>query len=153
MRIDPVAGEHLLFDCGLRSAGYVLNGILNGIDMSVWNPEEDTFIEHNYSLGNYSSGKAANKLALQKELGLPERDVRRCTNTDIGVLEALVNQLTCRRRGALGVFGVTGAVRATAGADDRLHREARLSEGRRPDSGGCALAPGTGCAAGLPRDG
>ena len=59
----------------LRSAGYVLNGILNGIDMSVWNPEADTFIEHNYSLGNYSSGKAANKLALQKELGLPERDV------------------------------------------------------------------------------
>lgn len=58
-------------------AGYVLNGILNGIDMSVWNPEADTFIEHNYSLGNYSSGKAANKLALQKELGLPERDVSR----------------------------------------------------------------------------
>lgn len=54
----------------------MLNGVLNGIDMTVWNPEEDTFIEHKYSLGNYSSGKAANKLALQKELGLPERDVR-----------------------------------------------------------------------------
>jgi glycogen synthase len=74
-RIVPAAEEQLVCDHHLRSAGYVLNGILNGIDMSVWNPEQDTFIEHNYSLGNYSSGKAANKLALQKELGLPERDV------------------------------------------------------------------------------
>jgi starch synthase len=75
MRIVPAAEEQLFCDRCSRSAGYVLNGILNGIDMSVWNPEEDSFIEHNYSLGNYSSGKAANKLALQKELGLPERDV------------------------------------------------------------------------------
>jgi starch synthase len=59
----------------LSSRGYVLNGILNGIDMEVWNPEKDTFIEHNYSIGDFSQGKAANKRALQRELGLPERDV------------------------------------------------------------------------------
>ncbi len=60
----------------LSSRAFVLNGILNGIDMDVWNPEKDTFIEHHYSLRDFSQGKIANKHALQRELGLPERDVR-----------------------------------------------------------------------------
>ena len=45
-------------------------GILNGIDQDVWNPLKDTFIEKNYSLRNYKSGKKKNKLELLKEFNL-----------------------------------------------------------------------------------
>ena len=47
-----------------------LSGILNGIDDVVWNPRTDQFLPHRYGAG-HMSGKAACKLALQRELGLP----------------------------------------------------------------------------------
>lgn len=36
-----------------------------------WNPESDEHIPVNYNAANFKAGKAANKVALQKELGLP----------------------------------------------------------------------------------
>jgi len=51
-----------------RSADY--NGILNGIDTSVWNPAKDTYIPQVYTASNME-GKAIAKEALQKEFGLP----------------------------------------------------------------------------------
>lgn len=60
--------EHML-----RSRAYGLNGVLNGIDLREWNPESDEHIQQNYGASNFSRGKVANKAALQKELGLPER--------------------------------------------------------------------------------
>ena len=60
--------EHML-----RSRAYGLNGVLNGIDLREWNPDSDEHIYENYSPSNFSRGKVANKAALQKELGLPER--------------------------------------------------------------------------------
>lgn len=51
-----------------------IKGILNGIDVSVYNPETDNFISHNYSSKDLT-GKGKCKIALQKELGLPVRDV------------------------------------------------------------------------------
>lgn len=36
-------------------------GVLNGIDVNVWNPETDPFIDTNFSLKNVISGKKANK--------------------------------------------------------------------------------------------
>lgn len=59
----------------LSSRSYVLNGILNGIDDVVWNPQTDSFIGQQYSADNVVEGKAAAKRALQHELGLPEKDV------------------------------------------------------------------------------
>lgn len=47
-------------------------GILNGIDEESYNPESDPHLVRNYGKRSWKSGKAANKLALQKELGLPE---------------------------------------------------------------------------------
>ena len=47
-----------------------LYGILNGIDTQVWNPEIDPKIEFNYSLEEGLAGKVANKIYLQRELGL-----------------------------------------------------------------------------------
>jgi starch synthase len=45
-------------------------GILNGVDYEEWNPARDPFLENHFSPGRLA-GKAANKLALQKEMGLP----------------------------------------------------------------------------------
>ncbi|KAI8464053.1 MAG: hypothetical protein J3K34DRAFT_441759 [Monoraphidium minutum] len=49
----------------------VLTGIVNGIDMEEWNPATDPDLAANYSIADFKAGKAANKAALQKELGLP----------------------------------------------------------------------------------
>ena len=64
--------------CGLvdliRSRMGKLNGIVNGIDLSEWNPLLDTHIAANYDLGpGMEASKAACKAALQAELGLPVR--------------------------------------------------------------------------------
>lgn len=56
----------------LRHRRDVLVGILNGIGPD-WDPETDEALVANYSR-NDLSGKAENKAALQKELGLPVRD-------------------------------------------------------------------------------
>lgn len=55
----------------LRAKQNRLSGILNGIDMDVWNPETDPDIQLNYS-ANKPSGKAKNKHALQRNLNLRE---------------------------------------------------------------------------------
>ena len=50
-----------------------LVGILNGIDVDYYNPENDKFLFKNYSLSNLS-GKKVCKLELQQMLGLPVRE-------------------------------------------------------------------------------
>jgi starch synthase len=39
-------------------------GILNGIDVHVWDPSTDTYLEHRYSLAETDAGKAKNKMLL-----------------------------------------------------------------------------------------
>ena len=53
----------------LRERSQVLSGILNGIDISVWNPETDPDIAARFSATELES-RAANKLTLQRRLGL-----------------------------------------------------------------------------------
>jgi len=53
----------------LRERSQVLSGILNGIDISVWNPETDPHIAARFSANELES-RAANKAALQQRLGL-----------------------------------------------------------------------------------
>ena len=57
----------------LRSCGHKLRGILNGIDTDYYNPATDPVLAQKYDLTTFPEGKTANKLALQRELGLPER--------------------------------------------------------------------------------
>lgn len=57
----------------LRSCTSKLSGILNGIDYRYYDPEKDIAIAQNYSFDNIGK-KYGNKRALQRELGLPERD-------------------------------------------------------------------------------
>jgi starch synthase len=65
------------FGCGLENVLVKhrdkLKGILNGVDMSVWNPKIDPFIPENYSEKKLE-GKSVCKNFLQKELGLPENN-------------------------------------------------------------------------------
>jgi starch synthase len=53
----------------LRERSGALSGILNGIDISVWNPETDPHIAARFSANKLES-RAANKSALQQRFGL-----------------------------------------------------------------------------------
>jgi starch synthase len=57
------------FDGLLRARAGVLSGILNGIDISVWNPASDPLIAAQYDRTNLAP-RAANKAALQTRMGL-----------------------------------------------------------------------------------
>jgi len=71
----------------LRSRAHQLFGILNGIDTADYNPETDKNIFAPYSAAK-PANKAANKAALQKQLGLPVRpDVPM-----FGIISRLVDQ-------------------------------------------------------------
>ena len=58
----------------LNLNSYKLCGILNGIDYGYYNPAKDKGLAKNYDRRNTVSGKGQNKLALQREGGLPERE-------------------------------------------------------------------------------
>ena len=53
-----------------------LHGILNGIDLEVWDPSRDAAIARRYSQADAAAGKAACKEALQRECGLEVRGDR-----------------------------------------------------------------------------
>ena len=55
----------------LRERSQVLSGILNGIDVSVWNPETDPDIAARFGAKDMAA-RAANKSALQQRLGLDQ---------------------------------------------------------------------------------
>jgi len=69
----------------LRHRSGQLTGILNGIDTTLWNPATDPHLERTYS-ARHPEGKAANKAALQAQLGLEQR-------ADLPLL-AVVSRLT-----------------------------------------------------------
>lgn len=59
-------------DTILKEFTYKTTGIVNGIDVDVYNPETDPLIYKNFTSEDVS-GKAENKKCLQEELGLPLR--------------------------------------------------------------------------------
>ena len=69
----PEFGEGL--DGVLRERSYALQGILNGIDVAVFDPATDKRIAANYTVDD-RSGKAVCKAKLQEEMGLEVRDDR-----------------------------------------------------------------------------
>ena len=66
----PAFGEGL--DGILRDRADVLHGILNGIDVVLWNPRTDAALPRRYGEEDVAAGKAENKRALQQALGLEE---------------------------------------------------------------------------------
>ena len=76
--VSPTYAHEILtpdFGCGLdaflRSRSASITGILNGLDLSAWDPETDKCLIGNFSAADLS-GRAANKTALQSQLGLQE---------------------------------------------------------------------------------
>lgn len=57
----------------LKEKEDVLSGIINGIDLDEWNPEEDKYIDTHFSSSDLK-GKSKLKREVQKEFGLEERD-------------------------------------------------------------------------------
>ncbi len=79
------------FGCGLDGVlsgrSHDLRGILNGIDTDDWDPTRDPYLPASFHADDLS-GKAKNKAALQKEVGLPVR-------ADVplyGIISRLVSQ-------------------------------------------------------------
>ncbi len=71
----------------LKERGGSVTGILNGVDYSIWSPENDSSIPRNYSADDLA-GKEVNRDELLKELGLaadPEGPV-------LGIVSRLVTQ-------------------------------------------------------------
>ncbi|MBQ8303768.1 MAG: glycogen synthase GlgA [Clostridia bacterium] len=68
--LDPYYSHGL--DYVLKDKQDRLTGIVNGIDVDVYNPETDAMIFKNFSASDMS-GKAVNKAELQKALKLPQR--------------------------------------------------------------------------------
>ncbi len=69
--LDPWFSHGL--DNILRERRFKLTGVVNGIDMKVYDPETDKNIYENYTVDTLDK-KLVNKRNLQKELGLPQRD-------------------------------------------------------------------------------
>ena len=65
--LTPALGAGL--DGVLKRRQAVLTGILNGVDYAEWNTTRNPFLKHHFSVENLA-GKAAEKLDLQRELGL-----------------------------------------------------------------------------------
>lgn len=66
--LTPQYGEHMEGVLNMRR--YDLWGIVNGIDIQNWNPNTDPALPYHYNKITMSKGKAEDKAALQKELGL-----------------------------------------------------------------------------------
>lgn len=70
--MTPFYGESL--DGLLRAREHDLRGIVNGIDYTDYNPENDKYIDFRYNAKNFRKEKIKNKRNLQKELGLEQND-------------------------------------------------------------------------------
>ncbi len=94
--VSPTYAEEILTDAygeGLQSIlkmrRYDLYGILNGIDYDAINPATDPAIAFNYDATDVKEKKVENKLALQREVGLPE-------NPDVPLI-GIVTRLTWQK--------------------------------------------------------
>ncbi len=84
--MTPFYGESL--DGLLRARQNDLRGIVNGIDYTDYNPENDKYIDVNYNARNFRKEKIKNKRLLQKQLGLEENDKMMM----IGIVSRLTDQ-------------------------------------------------------------
>lgn len=72
----------------LRHRASVLSGIINGVDTKIWNPQHDPLLTETYNAHRLGVGKAANKTALQNELGLANE----AQTPLLGIVSRLVHQ-------------------------------------------------------------
>ena len=117
--VSPTYAREILTDQygeGLQSIlemrKHDLYGILNGVDYDVINPSKDQTIVKKYSPRSVKTGKLENKLALQRQVGLPEDSevaligiVTRLTEQK--GLDLIINQFEamCQRRVQIIILG------------------------------------------------
>ncbi len=81
------------FGCGLEGVlqhrKSSLRGILNGIDVEIWNPASDPHLPVSYDVETVTEGKAACKRALQQACGLSVRE-------DVAVL-GMISRMTSQK--------------------------------------------------------
>lgn len=82
----PFYGEGL--DAHLRYHAGKLRGIVNGIDVELWNSATDSLLAANYDAENVLTRKRMNKRALQEQLGLEVDDSKMV----LGLISRLTNQ-------------------------------------------------------------
>ena len=86
------------FEGVLQHLGDKLSGILNGIDLDIWNPQTDKYISQNYSIKNakarkqWVSGKSANKQDLLNSVGLLHDESTAASVPLLGFIGRLVEQ-------------------------------------------------------------
>ncbi|MFN0190918.1 MAG: glycogen synthase GlgA [Aestuariivirga sp.] len=99
----------------LRERSAVLHGIVNGIDIDVWNPETDAALAKTFSASTIEKRKE-NKRAIERQFGLKQGD---------GLLYCIVSRLTEQKGmdlvvAAIGKLVTTGARLAVLGSGDAL---------------------------------
>ncbi len=121
----------------LRHRADALSGILNGIDDRTWNPADDRLLEAHFDRTDMS-GKAANKVSLQKTLGLtPDPSVPL-----IGFIGRLVEQKGVDLvLGALPAILDRGAQLVLLGSGETLFEDA-LAEAARKNPGRLSVTLG-----------
>ena len=82
----PFYGENL--DAHLRHHSGKLRGIVNGIDVDIWNSATDKLLAAPYDINDVIEKKKANKRALQESLGLEQDDGKMV----IGLISRLTDQ-------------------------------------------------------------
>jgi len=119
-------GNGFGLDGALQARGSALTGILNGIDTTVWNPENDSYLPAAFSATDHT-GKISNRDHLVSELGLTDDDsllavaVTRLTDQKgIDLLLPLINLLDeiPLRLAVLGSGDRTLSERLAAAADN-----------------------------------
>lgn len=96
----------------LRENAYKIRGILNGIDYVYYDPENDPVIEKNFTSDSIED-KYENKLALQRELSLPEsRDIpllaiisRLASHKGIDIISEMIGGLVSKKDIQLVILG------------------------------------------------
>jgi len=113
----------------LQHLGDKLSGILNGIDLDIWNPQTDNHLVQNYSVKNtqqWLRAKAANKQHLLNKAGLPS-DGSSGTAPLLGFVGRLVEQKGLDMITSMlpALFTSTDAVMVVLGSGDSFY-EAQL---------------------------
>ncbi len=120
----------------LRHRSGVLSGILNGIDTATWDPSTDSLIPARFGRGR-SGRRAANKLALQKRMGLQAAPDALL----IGVVSRLTSQkgldMVLDQLGGLVADGMQLALLGSGDAD--LERAFVAAAERHQGAVGCIL--------------
>jgi len=113
------------FDGVLQHLGDKLSGILNGIDLDIWNPQTDKYLFQNYSFKkHWLLKKLSNKHALLKKVNLPK------TNAPLlGFIGRLVEQKGVDMVAAMlpDLFSQTDVSMIILGSGDRLY-ESQLQQ-------------------------